>query len=195
MGEALWVWVRTVHDAQKYAIIMKTKHLLGTALFLAFNALYAADFNAQSLAINERSDPRNAPAIVAMAAVENPRAISRIVTAGVKALPKQTLSIVKAVLRVAPKQAAAVVKAAILAEPRLATEIASEATTLLPDQASAITKAAVAAAPEDLKDSIEGGSTDGGSENLGEANASGGTPPAPSFPNQPVQPDVVSPSS
>lgn len=176
------------------AIIMKTKYLLGAALFLAFKALNAAEFNAQSLAINERSDPRNAPAIVAMAAVENPKAISRIVAAGVKALPKQTLSIVRAVLRVEPKQAAAVVRAAILAEPRLATEIANEATTLLPDQASAITKAAVAAAPEDLKDSI-GGSTDGGSENLGEVNASGGTPPAPSFPSQPVQPDVVSPSS
>lgn len=175
------------------AHIMKTKFLLSAVFLSAVAGLNAADFNAQSLAINVRSDPKNAPAIVALAAVENPRAISRIVTAGIKALPKQTLAIVKAVLRVSPKQAPAIVKAAILAQPRLAVEIANEATTLVPDEASEITKAAEAVAPEDLRDSIAG--SEGGTDNLGESRASGGAPPTPGFPTQPVQPDLVSPSS
>jgi hypothetical protein len=189
-----WDWVRSGHDAYFFAITMKTKFLMGAALLSVISVLNAAEFNAESLTINMRSDPKNAPAIVALAVAENPKAAARIVSTAVKALPKETVSIVKAVLRVDPKQAAAIVRAAILAEPRLAAEITNAATRLLPDEAAEITKAAEAAAPDDLKDSIAG-SDNGGSDNLGDSKASGGAPPSPSFPSQPVSPDVVSPSS
>jgi len=175
---------------------MKTKFLAGLALLAVGATLRADDFSAQSLATNVRSDPRNAPAIVAMAAVENPRAITRVITAGVRALPRQTLAIEKAVLQVAPKQAPAIVRAAILAQPARAVEITATATKLFPDQAAAITKAALAVAPADAKEAIAGTASDSSSDdNLGESKASGGPPPAPSFPSQPVQPDLVSPSS
>jgi hypothetical protein len=183
----------TTHNT--YAFIMKIKLLVGAALLAGISTINAAEFNAQAFAINVRSDPKNAPAIVAMAVVDNPKAVSRIVTAGVKALPKQAVSIVKAALRVDPKQAVSIVKAAILAEPRLAVEITNAATATLPGQSAEITKAAEAVAPEDLKESIAGSGSDGGTDNLGESKVSGGSPPAPSFPSQPVQPDLVSPSS
>jgi hypothetical protein len=175
---------------------MKTRFLMGAALLSGITALNAAEFNAQSFAINLRSDPRNAPAIVAMAALDNPKAVSRIVGVAVKTLPKETLGIVRAALRAEPGQATAIVRAAILAAPRLAVEITNEATTLLPDQTAAITKAAEAAAPDDLKDAIAGSAgSESGGDNLGDSKVSGGAPPSPSFPSQPVSPDVVSPSS
>jgi len=176
---------------------MKNNSLLILGLLVAASAARAADFDAPTLITNVRSDPRNAPAIVAMAAVENPHAVTRVVTAGVKALPRQTLAIEKAVLQVDPKQAPAIVKAAIVAEPSMAVAITSTATKLLPDQAAAITKAALSVAPADAKEAIAGtnGEGSGSDDNLGESKASGGAPAAPSFPSQPVQPDLVSPSS
>jgi len=175
---------------------MKIKFLTGLALFAVGSTLRADDFSAQSLATNVRSDPRNAPAIVAMAAVENPHSIARVITAGVRALPRQTLAIEKAVLQVEPRQAPTIVRAAILAQPTKAVEITATATKLFPDQAAAIKKAALAVAPSDAKDTIAGTAGDSGSDdNLGESKASGGPPAAPAFPSQPVQPDLVSPSS
>jgi hypothetical protein len=175
---------------------MKTKYSFGLAVFLGFAAIGSAQVDLQALVINIRSDPKNSPAIVAMAVVENPRSVSRIVATSVKALPRHTVNIVKAALRVAPKQATSIVRAAILAEPSLAVEITNAATAAVPDQSAAILKVAVAAAPADLKDQI-GGTPESASsdDNLGESKGSSGPPPSVSFPSQPVQPDLVSPSS
>jgi len=95
------------------------------------------------------------------------------------------------VLKVLPKRAVEIVRASILAQPRLAPEIAAVAAGTLPDQSAEIIAAAVDAAPADLRSAIVAPTTGGAIPGGGDT----GRAAAPSFPAQPVRPDLVSPSS
>jgi hypothetical protein len=172
---------------------MNSKYLFGTAALLLGAAGLEAQYNTASLVINAKSDPKNAPSIVAMAALENPKYTLLIVNAAVRAMPARTVEIVRAVLRVDPKDAAEIVRQAILAQPSQAVEITTAAVALLPDQSAAIVKAAVAVAPVDLRSAIAAPSDTGGG--IGNENVSGGSPVSPSFPSQPVDAGLISPAT
>src|ERR1700722_11964939 len=102
---------------------MNSKYLLVPAAFFLGSAGLEAQYNTSSLVINARSDPKNAPSIVAMAVVENPKYALVIVRSAVAAMPTRAVDIVRAVLRVDPNDAAEIVRQAILGQPRLAVEI------------------------------------------------------------------------
>jgi hypothetical protein len=150
----------------------------------------AADPTVDSVVAGARSDPANAPAIVALAVIEHPKSLERIVTDSVAALPDRAVDIVRALLKVAPKQAAAIVGAAIQGAPKLAVEITTAAVALLPDRRAEIIAAAVDAAPVELR----GVFTAPMGESLRASGITSDTTP-PSFPAQPIRPDLVSPSS
>jgi len=137
-----------------------------------------------------KSDLKNAPAIVATAALDNPKFLLQIVSASVAAFPEQTVEIVRAVLKVAPKQVLEIVRAATIAQPTLAVRISSMAAAMLPEQADDIIRVAgdaAAGTPETAEASPN--------SDLGPKGGSGARPVAPPFPAQPIRPDLVSPSS
>ena len=157
---------------------------------LAAVALHA-EFKIDTVLASEKSDPKNAPAIIAFAAVDNPKFLLPLVSASVQAFPGQAVEIVRAMLKVAPKQVLEIVRAAVSAQPKQADGISSVAVAALPDQADQIIKTAneaAAGAPETAEPSPTGG-------NLGPNGAAGVSPSAPPFPAQPIRPDLVSPSS
>jgi len=175
---------------------MNTKYLKIAAAF-AFSAVgLHAEFSTSSVVINARSDPKNAPAIVAMAVVENPKFTLAIVRAAVSAIPSRATDIVRSILKVDPKDAPEIVRQAILAQPSLAVQITTAAVTLLPDQANAILKTAEKTAPADVRGTIAdlaGDKSDGSPISSG--NVSSGAPTSPSFPSQPVDAGLISPAS
>jgi hypothetical protein len=168
-------------------LTMKLRAFIIT-FFLATVAL-RAEVKVDSMLANAKSDPKNAPAIVALAAVDNPKFLLPIVSASVEALPNQAVEIVRALLKIAPKQALEIVRAAINAQPQLAGRISSMAAAMFPDQAEQIVKAADDAAAG-VPETAEASPT---SSNLG--GSAGAFPSAPAFPAQPIRPDLVSPSS
>jgi len=172
---------------------MNSKYLLVPAAFFLGSAGLEAQFNTSSLVINARSDPKNAPSIVAMAVVENPKYALVIVRSAVAAMPTRAVDIVRAVLRVDPNDAAEIVRQAILGQPRLAVEITAAAVAILPDHSAAIVKAAIAVAPADLRGAIAAPAETGGE--IGNENVSGGTPVSPAFPSQPVDAGLISPAT
>jgi hypothetical protein len=174
---------------------MKYKHLFIMAASVFCTSALRAEFNTSSIVINAKSDPRNAPAIIAMAAIENPKYTLSIVRAAAKAMPNLTVYIVKAVLKVDPKDAPEIVRQAILAQPSLAVEITTAAVALLPDQAQAITTVAAEASPASLRDAVSALSGTDSGPSLGNGNVSGGAPVSPSFPSQPVDAGLISPAS
>jgi hypothetical protein len=174
---------------------MNNKHLMLAAAFALSAAGLRAEFSTSSVVINARSDPKNAPAIVAMAAIENPKFTLAIVRASVSAIPSRAVDIVRSVLRVDPKDAPEIVRQAILAQPSLAVQITTAALNTEPDQKDAIVRSAEKAAPADVRDSIADLSSEGAGSNLGNGTVSGGAPTSPSFPSQPVNAGLISPAS
>jgi hypothetical protein len=172
-----------------HLFIMKLRAFFITFL-LATVALHA-EFRIGDVLASAKSDPKNAPAIIAFAAVDNPRFLLPLLSGSVEALPDQAVEIVRALLKVAPNKALDIVRVAIQAQPKLAVKISSVAVALLPDQADQIIKVAgdtAAGAPETAEASPTGG-------DIGPNGAAGASPSAPPFPAQPIRPDLVSPSS
>ena len=168
---------------------MKTKLSVFLFACLAVTGTVRAEFKLASVVTEARNDKKNAPAIVANAALDNPKALLQIVKAAVKALPDEATAILEELLKVAPKRAAEIVKTAILAQPNLARELTSVAMTTLPEQATEILKAAVDAAPDDLKSAVAATTVE--THELRDSSVA----KVPSFPVQPIRPDLVSPSS
>jgi hypothetical protein len=167
------------------------------ASFLLVATGLRAEFSIDSLVANAAADPGNAPAIVANAAVKNPKFLTRIVSATVAAFPRQAVDIVRALLKVDPDYAKEIVRAAIRSQPKLAVKITDAAVQALPDMSAALVKTAIDAAPDDIKDDIAASVQDnaGGEPSGGRAAGNGGTTASGSFPSQPINPDLVSPSS
>jgi hypothetical protein len=159
------------------------------AFFLAASAL-RAEVNINSVINSARRDPKNAPAIIAFAAIDNPKALLPILSAAVAAFPDQAVEIVRALLKVAPKQVVEIVHAAVLAQPKLSTDIVTVALAAAPEQAAAIQRTADDAAKNEVETAIASPSD----TNLG-GGTNSGAPSAPPFPAQPIRPDLVSPSS
>jgi hypothetical protein len=174
---------------------MNSKHLFLAALLVAGTSGLRAEFSVNSVVINARSDPKNAPAIVAMASIENPKYTLRLVRAATTSLPSRAVEITRSVLKVDPKDAPEIVRQAILGQPRLALQITTAAVALLPDQRGAIVSSAAEVAPVDSKSSITDLDEAGTSGTSSSSNLSGGTPVAPAFPSQPVDAGLISPSS
>ena len=152
---------------------MKTK--LISLLFAAVTV--RADFNLDSVVASAKADTKNAPAIVAKAAVDNPNFAIQLVSAAVKALPDQAVGITQAVLNALPNRAIEVVRAVIEAQPKLAAEIVAAVLREKPELAGQI--AAIPGLPTDVQQVLV-------------------APPGPAipvFPPQPVTPEIVSPSS
>jgi hypothetical protein len=175
--------------AKRYNIMNPKLLTIVCMFFLAATGL-RAQANLNSIVYNLKSDPKNAPAIAAMAVVENPKLTARIVTAALTALPKQSVEIVRALLKVDPKEVTLIIRAAILAQPSLAVQFTSMAVAMYPDQSAAIIKAATSVAPAEVRDAIAAPSDN----NLGNGQVSGGNASTPSFPTQPIQP-LTSPAS
>jgi len=184
-----WVCAFSLLASEKNHLNMKLRAFFLTFL-LAAVALHA-EFKIDTVLASAKSDPKNAPAIIAFAAVDNPKFLLPLVSASVDALPEQAVEIVRALLKVAPKQALEIVRAAVIAQPKLVGGISSVAVALLPDRADQIIKVAndaAAGVPETAEASPTGG-------NLGPNGVAGSSPSAPAFPAQPIRPDLVSPSS
>ena len=81
---------------------MKLRALIIT-FFLATVALHA-EFKVDTVLANAKSDPKNAPAIVAFAAVDNPKFLLPLLSAAVDAFPDQAVEIVQALLKANPAQ-------------------------------------------------------------------------------------------
>jgi len=178
------------HQIYKDYNIMNSKYLIISGAFLLAVTGLRADFNPNTVVANALADPKNAPAIVALAVAQNPKSLDAIVAAVVAALPGQAAGIVQALLNIDPGQATQIVEDAIKADPKAAAQITMAAVTALPAQSAAIIAAATSVAPADLQSAVASPSGDG----LG-GNSTGTTPAASGFPSQPVQPDLVSPSS
>jgi hypothetical protein len=177
--------------------IMNIKSLMTVAAFVLATAGLRAQFSVDSVVANAAGDPANAPAIVANAAVKHPKFLIRIVSATVAALPKQAADIVRALIKVDPDQADDIVRAAIHAQPRLAVRITDAALQVLPENLDAeIIRVAVSAAPDDLKDEVAESTGDNGGDTGGRGGGgNGGSTGQAAFPSQPINPDLVSPSS
>jgi hypothetical protein len=163
------------------------------AAFVFLAAGLRAEFNMDALIARASGDPANAPAMIANAVVANPKLVSQIVSAALTAMPKQAVQIVRALLKVDPEQANQIVQAAIRAQPNLAVQITDAAVETLPNQAADIVKAAIAAAPADLSDAIAASVTGNGGSNGGHGGGGFGSGLG-QFPQQPINPDLVSPS-
>lgn len=151
--------------------------------------LARADVDLEALVKVARNSSKNAPAIVADAAAENPKERARIVAAAVAAMPDRAVEIVRAVLQASPKDAAEVVKAAIQSLPKLADEIVPMAVAMYPAYAVQIRQAAEEAS-RDVETAVAAPSEKGLGQGAGMTGSS-----APAFPAQPIRPDLVSPSS
>lgn len=187
-GACGWVCAFSLLASEKNTFTMKLRTLFLTCFFAA-GALHA-ETKLESVLTNAKSDPKNAPAIIAFAAVEEPKSLLPLVTAAVQSFPERAVEIVRAVLKVAPKQAQDIVRAAILAQPKLAVKISSMAAALLPDQAEQIIKVASDAAAGGPEEAVASPN-----ENLGPKGAASAAPGLPPFPAQSIRPDLVSPSS
>jgi hypothetical protein len=175
---------------------MKTKpFVLGVGCFLSVAIGLRADVDVSSVVRGAMSDPSSAPAVIALAVVENQASAIQLVAASVAAMPSEATAIVHDVLKVDPKQVSDIVRTAILAQPTLASQITSAAVSALPDQSAAIYDAAASAAVS-APNQTAAPSPDA-SEPLGTPNVTNGTSsPSISFPTQPIQPvALVSPSS
>jgi hypothetical protein len=202
MSDASWhclysVYPRLLFDAGISHKNMNTRIFITIAALFLTTAGLKAQFSVDSVVANAAGDPENAGAIVANAVVKHPKLLARIVTACVSALPKQAADIVRALLKVDPDHANDILRAAIHAQPRLAVKITDAALQTLPENMDAdIIKTAVNAAPDDLKDEVAESTGDNEGDNGGHAGGgNGGTSGPASFPSQPINPDLVSPSS
>jgi hypothetical protein len=173
---------------------MNTKILFVAGAFVLAGSSLRAEFSVNSVVINAKSDPRNAPAIVAMASIENPKYTLSLVRAATRAMGNHAVAIVLAVLKVDPKDAPEIVRQAILGQPTLALQIANAAVAAVPDQRAAILRSASDAAPADARTSIEA-LEETTPSSLPNSTLTGGSPAAPSFPSQPVDAGLISPSS
>lgn len=175
---------------------MKAKAYLVLLNFLllaaGLRAAAPAEFKVETVVAAALRDVKNAPAIIALAAGDNPKFLAQITAAALTALPDQSVEIVQTLLEVAPKQYAEIVQAAIHAQPKLSVEITSMALAALPDQSAGIMKAALAAAPPEQRGAINAVAKEKGAET---SNPGAGQAPAPTFPSQPINPNLVSPSS
>jgi len=170
--------------------------LLVASLGLTSPAWAAPTNRVEAIIANALGSPKNAPAIIGLAVIDNPKSLLAIVGAAVTALPEQTVEIVRVVLKFVPKRAVEVVRAAILAQPKLAPELVVMASLSYPELTEEFNKVAFEIAPDEMKLRGKTVSFAPAEEPIRARGAvSTSTSNAPSFPVQPIRPDLVSPSS
>lgn len=170
-------------------IIKKTVFFAALALVSSLSA--QAEIDIDSLIERAARDPKNASAITEHAAKQNPDQLLAIAAAAVARFPEQAVEIVGFLVKLAPKQVADIVRAAIEAQPSLAVEITTVAVAALPSSSEAIVQAALEVSPKEVRMTVASLHRRGPEQ----AFASPGRQSAPTFPSQPVRPDViVSPS-
>lgn len=174
----------------------KTTLILIGSFSMLVSALAEPAAKVEVTIANALGSPKNAPAIIGLAVIDNPKSLLELVSAGVTAFPEQTVEIVRVVLKFAPKRALEIVRAAIIAQPKLAPEIVAMAALTFPDLIEKFNDIAYELSPDEMKargKTVSFAPVEQPLKSRGASSTSGNTPP--SFPAQPIRPDLVSPSS
>lgn len=171
---------------------MNTRHLLtGIGLLMALHSSGAQTNLERALAAAE-GEPEQAKDIVVAFGSEQPKLIVPLVSAAVVRLPDQAVTIVSSVLAALPDQRIAIIRAVVLAAPARAFEFASAGAAALPEFAREIIRAALDAAPEEERAALQSLLKPTFLESMRQRRVDDARPV---FPRQPVQAELISPSS